>query len=79
MLRVDLGPVESIPRAAAPVRIPVVLSVEEVRQVLAQMHGTSLPVASLLYGAGLRLQESLELRINGAARQGAERSAHDVG
>jgi len=63
VLRVDPGPVENVPRAVSPVRIPVVLSVDEVRQVMAQLQGTCLLVASLLYGAGLRLQECLELRV----------------
>ena len=43
--------------------VPVVLSTDEVRQVLRQLQGVSWLVASLLYGAGLRLQECLELRI----------------
>jgi len=63
VLRLDLGVIEHGPRAKSPVRVPVVLSVDEVRRVLGQMHGTSWLVASLLYGAGLRLQECLELRV----------------
>ena len=63
VLRVDPGPVAHVPRAVMPVRVPVVLSVTEVRSVLQQLCGVSLLVASLLYGAGLRLQECLELRV----------------
>ena len=63
VLRQDLGVIEHAPRAKSPVRVPVVLSVDEVRRVLGQMNGTSWLVASLLYGAGLRLQECLELRV----------------
>ena len=44
-------------------RVPVVLSVDEVRAVLNQLTGVSRMIAALLYGAGLRLQESLELRV----------------
>jgi integron integrase len=52
-----------VPRAKSPDRVPVVLSADEVRRVLGQMSGTPWLVASLLYGAGLRLQECLELRV----------------
>ena len=63
VLRQDPGVIEHAPRAKSPVRVPVVLSVDEVRCVLAHMSGTAWLVASLLYGAGLRLQECLELRV----------------
>ena len=63
VLRQDLGVVAPPPRAKRPVHVPVVLSTDEVRQVLRQLKGVSWLVASLLYGAGLRLQECLELRI----------------
>ena len=63
VLRHDLGVVEHAPRAKVPVRVPVVLSVDEVRRVLKQLSGATWLVASLLYGAGLRLQECLELRV----------------
>ena len=43
--------------------VPVVLSREEVDQVFAHLDGTMWLVAALLYGAGLRLQECLELRV----------------
>jgi integrase len=43
--------------------VPVVLSPSEVRQVLDQLIGVPRIVATLLYGAGLRLQECLELRV----------------
>jgi integron integrase len=40
-----------------------VLTDEEARRLLAQMHGTKWLMASLLYGAGLRLRECLKLRV----------------
>jgi integrase len=46
-----------------PTKVPVVLSPSEVRQVLDQLIGVPRIVATLLYGAGLRLQECLELRV----------------
>ena len=63
VLHIDLGVVEQPPRARMPVRVPVVLSVAEVRTVLAALAGVPWLVAVLLYGAGLRLQECLELRV----------------
>lgn len=50
-------------RAKRPVRIPAVLSRAEMQRLLAQMEGTKLLMASLLYGAGLRQIECLQLRV----------------
>jgi integron integrase len=44
-------------------RVPVVVSIDEVRAVLGQLSGVPWIVVALLYGAGLRLQETLELRV----------------
>jgi integron integrase len=63
VLHLDVGPVAHVPRAITPERVPVVLTVEEVRRVLAEVPGVSRLIAGLLYGAGLRLQESLDLRV----------------
>lgn len=50
-------------RAKRPARVPTVLSREEVTRLLAAMQGTKWLMASLLYGAGLRLRECLKLRV----------------
>lgn len=50
-------------RATRPKRLPVVLTREEVRQLLAAMEGTPKLMAQLLYGTGLRLIELLRLRV----------------
>lgn len=63
VLHQDVGHIEHVPHAKVAVRIPVVLSTDEVRRVLKELSGVSWLVASLLYGAGLRLQECLELRV----------------
>src|SRR2546430_866578 len=54
---------ENIVRAQRPARLPVVLSRAEVSGVLSNMRGTAWLMASLLYGAGLRLLECVELRV----------------
>jgi integron integrase len=56
----ELGP---IAHAKRPRRLPTVFTQEEVVAVLAQLHGMSWLMASLLYGAGLCLMECLELRV----------------
>ena len=49
--------------AKAPRRLPVVLTRDEVRAVLAQLSGVYLLMAKLLYGSGLRLMECVRLRV----------------
>jgi len=63
VLRQDIRAIDAVPRARAPERVPVVLSPSEVRRVLEELTGVARLVAGLLYGAGLRLQESLALRV----------------
>jgi integron integrase len=59
----DAPELDDLVRARRPRRLPVVLTPEEVRAVLARLEGTSWLVASLLYGSGLRLLEGLRLRV----------------
>jgi integron integrase len=50
-------------RANRPVRVPSVLTPEEVKRVVMAMTGTPQLVVKLLYGSGLRLLEALRLRV----------------
>ncbi len=50
-------------RANKPRHLPVVLTREEVRRLLAGLEGDPRLVAALLYGSGLRLMEALRLRV----------------
>src|SRR5947209_11080150 len=63
VLGIELPYIEEIERAKPSKRLPVVFTREEVRAVLAQLDGAHLLIASLLYGAGLRLLDALRLRI----------------
>jgi integron integrase len=54
---------KDIVRAQRPARLPVVLSRHEVALLLARLHGSMWLMASLMYGAGLRLLECCELRV----------------
>lgn len=58
-----LGGLGPVPRARVPHRIPIVLTLDEVRRVLEAMHGTARLVGVLLYGGGMRLLECLTLRL----------------
>lgn len=60
----ELGEFGSVARARRPQRLPVVLSRDEVRAVLARMQGDTWLMASLLYGSGLRLRECITLRVH---------------
>jgi integron integrase len=63
VLQIELPRIEGVERAKRPKRVPVVLSPEEVRRVLSHLTGTHHLLASLLYGAGLRLMEAVRLRV----------------
>lgn len=62
VLGTELGEIDAC-RACRPVRVPVVLSADEVTAVLGQMQGVTRLMAELLYGSGLRLLECCSLRI----------------
>jgi integron integrase len=63
VLNLPLPWLEGLERASRPARLPTVLSVAEVQRLLAAMQGVKWLMASLLYGAGLRLRECLKLRV----------------
>jgi integrase len=63
VLETDVGSIERMPRARMPIRLPVVLSRDEVARVLEHLDGTMWMIVVLLYGAGLRLEDCLELRV----------------
>jgi len=59
----ELEGLDAAVRARTSRALPVVLTRDEVRTVLAHLHGTRQLQATLLYGAGLRLMECLRLRV----------------
>jgi integron integrase len=63
VLEVELGWIEGVERAKKPLRLPVVLTPEEARALLASMPEAYRLMAELLYGSGLRLMECLRLRV----------------
>lgn len=63
VLKVELPWMDSVVRAKRPRRLPVVLSTEEVRRLLAAIDERTWLMAALLYGTGMRLMECLRLRV----------------
>ena len=59
----EIGDLGDVIRARKPKRLPVVMTREEVKAVLSHLQGNRWLMASLMYGAGLRLMECLQLRI----------------
>ncbi len=58
-----LGDIPAFAPAKGARHLPVVLTKDEVRAVLAQVHGTIGVMMYLLYGAGLRVMECVRLRV----------------
>ena len=63
VLQQPLGSLGEVVHAHRPRRLPVVMTREEVSQLLARLAGTRRLMASLLYGSGLRVHECVELRV----------------
>jgi integrase len=63
VLSKKIGLVEGVIRAKRPLRLPVVLTQEQVKKVIDHMNGVPRLMAILLYGAGLRLMECCRLRV----------------
>lgn len=63
VLQVELPWLDGIVRAKRPRYLPVVLTPGEAKDILSRLQGEYWLIASLLYGAGLRLREALTLRV----------------
>jgi len=63
VLGIQLPWLDELVHAKSPARLPVVLTRDEVRSVLARMAGEPRLMATLLYGCGLRLLECCRLRV----------------
>src|SRR5207302_2738393 len=63
VLKKELPYVSNIERARKPKRLPVVFTRDETKRIIGQLEGTHWLIAGLLYGSGLRLMESLRLRV----------------
>jgi len=63
VLNIELKFIQDITPANKPKKLPVVFSREEVKNILGNLQGRYWLIVSLLYGSGLRLTESLRLRV----------------
>jgi integron integrase len=63
VLSKKIGLIDGVVRAKRPLRLPVVLTKEEVKKVIDRMSGVPRLMAILLYGGGLRLMECCHLRV----------------
>jgi len=59
----EVGDLGDVIRARKPVRLPVVMTRDEVKNVLQNLSGDKWLIASMMYGGGLRLMECLRLRV----------------
>ena len=59
----EVGDLGKVIRARKPARLPVVMTRDEVKAVLSNLSDDKWLMASLIYGAGLRLMECLRLRV----------------
>lgn len=63
VLEITLPWLDGLTRAKRPQRLPTVLTQDEVKSVLAALEGSRWLMVMLLYGAGMRLNECLSLRV----------------
>ncbi|KPJ59803.1 MAG: integrase [Latescibacteria bacterium DG_63] len=63
VLRREIGDPGELIRARKPKRLPIVMTRDEIKAVMNRLHGRMWIMASLIYGAGLRLNECLCLRV----------------
>lgn len=63
ILHRDLGQIKGLVRARGAIRLPVVLTAEEVAAVIEHLVGFSKLIIKLIYGSGLRCSECLKTRI----------------
>jgi integron integrase len=62
-LKITIDDLSQTVRAKRGQKLPVVLSVEEVKEIFKHVEGTNLLILQLLYGCGLRLMELARLRV----------------
>jgi len=63
VLGLELPWLDHIDKAKAPIRLPVVLTRDEVDRVLERLHGVHALIGALLYGTGMRVMEAMRLRV----------------
>jgi integron integrase len=63
VLGIELPWLDRVEKAKAPLRLPIVLTRDEVAGVLGQLRGVHALIGRLLYGTGMRVMECMRLRV----------------
>ena len=63
VLGAELPWLDGVEKAKAPLRLPMVLTRDEVGRVLARLEGVHRLIGALLYGTGLRIMQAMRLRV----------------
>ena len=63
VIKKDIGDFSDFPRARRGLRLPIVASREEIKDVLDRLQGRELLIGRLLYGTGMRINECLCMRV----------------
>jgi integron integrase len=63
VLGIELPWLDRVEKAKAPLRLPIVLTRDEVAGVLGQLRGVHALICRLLYGTGMRVMECMRLRV----------------
>ena len=79
VIKKELEDFSDFTRARMPKRLPVVLSRQEVNDVLQRMAGIEGLIARLMYGTGMRVNEALSLRIQDLSFDRNEITVHGKG
>jgi len=79
VVKKELGDFSDFVRARTGKRLPVVLSRQEVNEVLRRMDGVEGLVTRLMYGTGMRVNEALALRVQDLSFERSEITVHGKG
>lgn len=77
VLKREMNGIDAL-RAKGPKKIPLVLSVDEAGTLISKFSGIEKIIISLLYGAGMRINECLRLRIKDVDFQRMQITIHDA-
>jgi integron integrase len=77
VLKRDIGGIDAL-RAKRPKKVPLVLSTDEAGKLIGKFSGVEKIIISILYGAGMRINECLRLRVKDIDFQRMQLTIHDA-
>ena len=63
IFEIEIHGLSTVVPSRIPKKLPVVLGVDEIKNIFSHLNGANLIMVSLIYGGGLRLQECISLRV----------------